>query len=222
MHNGKYQCHMAASCTYHRPSSPSCSTRAIQKSLALNEKYLRVFWKKVEKTREEIGKGNQMTALRFHTGGRHQTSPASLRGSCRNMLGGPNCLCLQCQTQKVKNECLSMGWGKTMFEFSQGKKASFLVSKATIIPNIGSQHCHSFSFLQDKRVQTLFLMFLFCASWYTLHGCGWLDIVCSNQLWPQHFSTNHTHKMCSPRTQNVTVLKFDHTHTHTHTHNMES
>ena len=28
-------------------SSPSCSTRAIQKSLTLNEKYLRVFWKKV-------------------------------------------------------------------------------------------------------------------------------------------------------------------------------
>ena len=33
----------------------------------------------VEKTREEIGKGNQMTALRFQTGGRHQTSPAALR-----------------------------------------------------------------------------------------------------------------------------------------------
>ena len=32
------------------------------------------------KTREEIVKWNQMTALRFHTGGRHQTSPASLRG----------------------------------------------------------------------------------------------------------------------------------------------
>ena len=33
-----------------------------------------------EKTREEIGKGNQMTALRFHTGKGHQTSPASLQG----------------------------------------------------------------------------------------------------------------------------------------------
>ena len=33
-----------------------------------------------KKTREEIGKGNQMTALRFQTGGRHQTSPASLQG----------------------------------------------------------------------------------------------------------------------------------------------
>ena len=32
------------------------------------------------KTREEIAKWNQMTALRFQTGGR-QTSPASLRGS---------------------------------------------------------------------------------------------------------------------------------------------
>ena len=29
------------------------------------------------KAKEEIGKGNQMTALRFQTGGRHQTSPAN-------------------------------------------------------------------------------------------------------------------------------------------------
>ena len=32
------------------------------------------------RTREEIAKWNQMTALRFQTGERHQTSPASLRG----------------------------------------------------------------------------------------------------------------------------------------------
>ena len=32
------------------------------------------------RTREEIAKWNQMTALRFQTGGRHQTSPAFLRG----------------------------------------------------------------------------------------------------------------------------------------------
>ena len=32
------------------------------------------------RTREEIAKWNQMTALRLQTGGRHQTSPASLRG----------------------------------------------------------------------------------------------------------------------------------------------
>ena len=32
------------------------------------------------RTREEIEKWNQMTALRFQTGGRHQTSPASVRG----------------------------------------------------------------------------------------------------------------------------------------------
>ena len=32
------------------------------------------------RTREEIAKWNQMTALRFQTGGRHQTFPASLRG----------------------------------------------------------------------------------------------------------------------------------------------
>ena len=29
---------------------------------------------------EEIAKWNQMTALRFQTGGRHQTSPVSLGG----------------------------------------------------------------------------------------------------------------------------------------------
>ena len=48
MHYGKYQCHIwqqAAHTTY-QLSSPSCSTRAIQKGLTLNEKYLRVFWKK--------------------------------------------------------------------------------------------------------------------------------------------------------------------------------
>ena len=33
------------------------------------------------RTREEIAKWNQMTALRFQTGGRHQISPASLRGT---------------------------------------------------------------------------------------------------------------------------------------------
>ena len=33
------------------------------------------------RTREEIAKWNQMTALRFQTGGRHQTSLASLWGN---------------------------------------------------------------------------------------------------------------------------------------------
>ena len=32
------------------------------------------------RTTEEIVKWNQMTSLRFQTGGRHQTFPASLRG----------------------------------------------------------------------------------------------------------------------------------------------
>ena len=32
-----------------------------------------------KKTREIIVKWNQMTALRFQTGGRHQTSPTALR-----------------------------------------------------------------------------------------------------------------------------------------------
>ena len=33
------------------------------------------------RAREETAKWNQMTALRFQTGGRHQTSPASLQGT---------------------------------------------------------------------------------------------------------------------------------------------
>ena len=41
MHNGKYQ---AAHTTY-QLSFRSCSTRAIQKSLTLTEKYLRVYWR---------------------------------------------------------------------------------------------------------------------------------------------------------------------------------
>ena len=90
----------AAHTTY-QLSSPSCSTRAIQKSLiTLNEKYLSFLEKRQEngplakkrqdrkskrtrqekERREEIGKGNQMAALKFQTGGGHQTSPASLRG----------------------------------------------------------------------------------------------------------------------------------------------
>jgi len=41
MHNGKYQ--------HHLPSFPSCSTRAIQKSLTLNKKYLSFLEKSQEK-----------------------------------------------------------------------------------------------------------------------------------------------------------------------------
>ena len=36
---------------------------------------------------EEIAKWNQMTALKFQTWGRHQTSPASLQGECRKKIG---------------------------------------------------------------------------------------------------------------------------------------
>ena len=38
------------------------------------------------RTREEIVKWNQMTALRFQTGERHQTSPASIRGVARTQV----------------------------------------------------------------------------------------------------------------------------------------
>ena len=39
------------------------------------------------RTREEIVKWNQGTALRFQTGERHQTSPASLRGNSHDRVG---------------------------------------------------------------------------------------------------------------------------------------
>ena len=39
------------------------------------------------KTREEIVKWNHKTALRFQTGRRHQTSPASLRGYSKQQNG---------------------------------------------------------------------------------------------------------------------------------------
>ena len=70
------------------------------KNLLLSENYSRTFWKKSLETgpagrkkdktervtglgrgtRQEIVKWNQMTDLRFQTGGGHQTSPASHRG----------------------------------------------------------------------------------------------------------------------------------------------
>ena len=98
MHNSKYQCHMAACCTYHRQTCLLLTAK--QESAYLLMKSIgRIFWKKFRRkgqqaendktervtglgrrTREEIAKWNQMTALRFQTGGRHQTSPASLRG----------------------------------------------------------------------------------------------------------------------------------------------
>ena len=92
-------------------SPPSCSTKAIQKRLtfivllySLDEKCLRIFWKKSRewttsssrkekekterarrlgrKTRVGIEKGNHMTALRFQTGGKGDTevSPVFLQG----------------------------------------------------------------------------------------------------------------------------------------------
>ena len=75
-----------------------------KRNLSLYENFSRIFLKKfrrkdqqaekdqiervtglVRKTREEIAKWNQMTALRFQTKGRHQTSPASLRGTLQNV-----------------------------------------------------------------------------------------------------------------------------------------
>ena len=98
MHNSKYQCHMATCCTYHQPT---------YFSLLLNRSHIKNLKKHIEgfsgkssgkwtsrqnkdktekvtglgrRTREERAKWNQMTALRFQTRGKHQTSPASLWG----------------------------------------------------------------------------------------------------------------------------------------------
>ena len=85
----------------------------MKKSLSLNEKYWRIYWKKFrrkgqqaendktervtglgKRTREEIAKWNQMTALRFQTGGRDQTSTASLRG-----MWNSSCILVCCWTE---------------------------------------------------------------------------------------------------------------------------
>ena len=102
MHNSKYQCHMAACCTYHRPTyfSQLLNRSHTKKNSLLRENIEEFSGKSSEqwassqtkkdkterrtglgrKTGEEIAKWNQMTALRFLTGRKHQTSPASLRG----------------------------------------------------------------------------------------------------------------------------------------------
>ena len=78
-----------------------------KKAYLSTNKYWRIFWKKFRRkgqraeenktervtglgrrTIEEIAKWNQMTALRFQMeGGRHQTSPASLRGMLESISG---------------------------------------------------------------------------------------------------------------------------------------
>ena len=93
MHNHKYQCHKAASCTY-TYHLLATQQEPHKRRLTLNEQCLRNFvgkWqdrtskrtrgkeREREKERENMGKRNQMTALRFQTGKKFQTSPASLR-----------------------------------------------------------------------------------------------------------------------------------------------
>ena len=115
-------------------SSPNCWTVAIQKSVFLNEKYWRIFWKKFRRkgqqaendktervtglgrrTREEIAKWNQMTALRSQTGGRHQTFPASLWGKLLRRLAAKNPLCQDnfCRKKHTHNawyHIADIGW----------------------------------------------------------------------------------------------------------------
>ena len=59
MHNGKYQCHVAASCVYHL-SALIFSKSHTQKSLSLNEKCWRIFWRKIEKNKK--GRENGQSA----------------------------------------------------------------------------------------------------------------------------------------------------------------
>ena len=82
MHNSKYQCHMAVCCTYHRPThfskllNGSHTTKNIEefsgKSFEERASRQKKMRQKVtglgRRTREEIAKWNQMTALRFQTG----------------------------------------------------------------------------------------------------------------------------------------------------------
>ena len=57
-------------------SSGECTSREREK-----KKKTKTVTELGRRTRKEIVKWNQMTALSFQTGGRHQTSPASLRGA---------------------------------------------------------------------------------------------------------------------------------------------
>ena len=99
MHNGKYQSYSSKlripSTSYHLLSTQQ---DPYEKAYPLTNNVWEFSWKmsgewtinrKNDKTerirvgrkmREETGKRNQMTALRFHKGGRHQKSPASLWG----------------------------------------------------------------------------------------------------------------------------------------------
>ena len=59
MNNSKYQCYLAACCTYHRPTylSPSCQTASSHANKkTLNEKYLRIFWKKFRRMDQQAAK----------------------------------------------------------------------------------------------------------------------------------------------------------------------
>ena len=90
---------MAACCTYHRPTYFSKllnrSHTKTNNTEKLSGKKMSGEWASMQekkdkrergtglirKTKEEIVEWNQMTALIFQTGGRHQTSPDSLQGS---------------------------------------------------------------------------------------------------------------------------------------------
>ena len=92
MHTGKlFQCHMAASCTWYstyQRSSPSCWTRAIQKSLTFYQKCLRILCRKkksgetgtgslVEKRQDRKGKRTRQKKRR-DTKGESNDSPEIL------------------------------------------------------------------------------------------------------------------------------------------------
>ena len=100
MHKRKDQFHTAACFKYHRPTYFSqMLNRGIQKSPSNNEKHFTIFWKRFRKmgqpAEKKINKKNNRTRQKNRRGdsnvesndspeipdeGRHQTSPAFLRG----------------------------------------------------------------------------------------------------------------------------------------------
>ena len=74
------------------------------------------------RTRDEIAKWNQMKALGFQTGGRHQTSPASLRGnkSRNKSFGGLN------------REVISYGVDTTQFKVSSSDHVHYMSSHGQV------------------------------------------------------------------------------------------
>ena len=108
------------------------------------------------RTRKEIAKWNQMTALRFQTGGRHQTSPASLRG-CTHSEPTARCIyhkkaltaaeCYQSDDNKNDNKTVS-NW--TTKAFSKTRVLSNVEGWLKFWDNSGLKNCYCYYFEADS------------------------------------------------------------------------